>query len=455
MADTEALTLSATDLVEAVRSRKLTPREVTVASLAQIERLNPKVGAFEHVRREEALAEAEALESRSDMGDLPLAGVPIAIKDNVPVAGEPSRSGSRATSPDPQPRDHELVRRLREAGAVVVGITRMPELGVWGMTDNAFGTARNPWKLDRTTGGSSGGAAAAVASAMVPVAHGTDGLGSIRIPSACCGVVGIKPGFGTVPAGIGKTSWFGWSENGVLATTVEDAALVLSVMARDPELRDLSGIRGVLRIGVSTQSPLLGVNVAPEIRTTVEDAAQLFSAAGHEVVTAKIPYSTRNFVGGFWWYAAAVAKESEDFEVGKLEPRTRRHAALGRTAQRLGLIKPNALQRWRRDAKQLFLEIDLLVTPVLLKTPPRANGWHRRGWAVSMATQVGYAPFAAWWNLVGYPAASVPAGLHSTGVPIGVQLVGRPGSEALILAAAKLLEERRPWQRHAPLAEAD
>ena len=455
MADTETLTLSATDLAEAVRAGKARPRDVVAASLAQIQRLNPTVGAFEVIRTEKALAEAEALENNPNLQDLPLAGVPIAIKDNVPVAGEPARDGSRASPGASQPRDHELVRRLREAGAVVVGITRMSELGVWGMTDNAFGTARNPWKLDRTTGGSSGGAAAAVASAMVPVAHGTDGLGSIRIPSACCGVFGIKPGFGTVPAGIGKTSWFGWSENGVLATTVEDAALVLSVMAGDPELRDLPGIRGVLRIGVSTQSPLLGVNLDPEIRTAVEDAAQLFSDAGHKVVTAKIPYSTRNFVGGFWWYAAAVAKESEDFEVGKLEPRTRRHAAIGRTAQRLGLIKSNALQGWRRDAKQLFSKIDLLVTPVLLKTPPRANGWRRRGWAVSMATQVGYAPFAAWWNLVGYPAASVPAGLHSTGVPIGVQLVGRPRSEGLILSVAKLLEDVRPWRRHAPLPEAD
>ncbi len=454
MAEAEVLTLPAADIAEAVRAGRVTPRAVLAASLAQIERLNPIVGAFEVVRAEKALAEAEALEKHSDLGNLPLAGVPTAIKDNVPVAAEPARNGSKATPSNPQTSDHEVVRRLREAGAVVVGITRMSEFGVWGMTDNAFGTARNPWNLDRTTGGSSGGAAAAVASAMVPVAHGTDGLGSIRIPSACCGLFGIKPGLGTVPAGIGKTSWFGWSENGVLATTVRDAALVLSVMAGDSSLRDPPPLERGLRLGVSMRSPLVGVNLDPEFRAAVHETARLLSAAGHHVTRANIPYSTRNFIGGFWWYPAAVAQESEDFDLRALEPRTRAHAAIGRTAQRLRLIKRNALERWRSDVEQSFEPFDLLLTPMLLRTPPGAEGWHRRGWSRSMATQIGYAPFAAWWILVGYPAASVPAGEHSEGVPLAVQLVGRPGSEGLILSVAKVLEELRPWRRHAPLADA-
>ena len=453
MAEDLTLTPPATDLAEAVRAGKFHPREVVEASLARIDRLNPTLGAFEVIRSEKALAEADDLVKHPDLASLPLAGIPIPIKDNIPVAGEPLRDGSRATPSGPQKRDHEVVRRLREAGAIVVGITRMSELGVWGMTDNVFGTTRNPWKLDRTPGGSSGGAAAAVASAMAPVAHGADGLGSIRIPSACCGLFGIKPGSGTVPAGIGKTSWFGWAENGVLATTVRDSALVLSVMAGQPSFQDPAGPERRLRVGASTQSPVLGLKVDPEFRAAIEETARVLSDAGHDVAWANIPYSTTNFVGGFWWYTAAIAKESEGFDATQLEPRTRRHAAIGRVAQRLRLVKENSLERWRRDAARLWDRFDVLVTPVLLKTPPRAERWHRRGWATSMVTQASYAPFAAWWNLVGYPAASVPVGLHSEGIPMAVQLVGRPGSERLILSVAKLLEDLRPWRRHARLAE--
>ena len=455
MAESDTLRLPAIDLAEGVRGGKLIPRELVAASLAQIDRLNRTVGAFEGVRGEKALSEAEALETREDLRSLPLAGVPVAIKDNVPVAGEPSRSGSRATLDHPQPRDHEVVRRLREAGAVVIGITRMSELGVWGMTDNAFGTARNPWDLKRTPGGSSGGSAAAVAAAMVPVAHGNDGLGSIRIPAACCGLFGIKPGPDVVPSQIQKNSWFGLAENGVLSTTVEDAALVLSVMAGRPALRELERPRDGLRIGVSTQSPLLGVRLDTEFHAAVDETARLLSTAGHRVRRAKIRYATKYVSGGVFWYTAGVAADSEGLDQRKLGSATRRHATIGRIAGRLGLVSHARIEEWRTDAARLFDDFDLIVTPTLLRTPPRAEGWHRRGWTQTMLAQTRYAPLPGWWNIARYPAASVPAGLHSEGVPIGVQLVGRPGSEGQILSVAKLLEELRPWPRHAPLRDAE
>src|SRR6266542_825733 len=195
---------TAADIACMVRAGEILPRDVVGQYLEQIERLDRQVGAFQVVRVEKAVAEADEVATRA---------------------------GSLATSHRPSAEDHEVVRRLRAAGAVVIGITRLPELGIFGATDGAFGITRNPWNLERTPGGSSGGAAAAVASAMAPAAQGNDALGSIRIPSACCGLFGIKPGRGVVPSDVGPTSWFGLAENGPIATTVDDAALVLSVMA--------------------------------------------------------------------------------------------------------------------------------------------------------------------------------------------------------------------------------
>ena len=168
-----------------------------------------------------------------------LAGVPVAMKDNIAVAGEPLRNGSLATPSGPATADHPVVARLRAAGAIIVGITAVPELCIWGSTDSPAAITRNPWDTNRSPGGSSGGSAAAVASGMVPIAHAADGLGSIRVPAASCGLFGIKPGLGVVPAELGPNSWFGMAENGPLATTVADAALMLSVMAGRPELAEV------------------------------------------------------------------------------------------------------------------------------------------------------------------------------------------------------------------------
>jgi amidase len=213
------------------------------------------------VRGQAALAEAAAVDARPDRPGLALAGVPVAVKDNIAVTGEPMRVGSQASLAGPRTRDHLVVARLRAAGAVVVGVTRMPELAVWAFTDGRFGMARNPWDLSRTCGGSSGGSAAAVAAALVPLAHGNDGLGSIRVPAAACGLVGVKPGFGVVPAGPGADVWCSMGENGPIATTVADAALGLSVMAGNPALARVDRPPGGVRIALVTGAPVPGSRV--------------------------------------------------------------------------------------------------------------------------------------------------------------------------------------------------
>jgi amidase len=275
---------TAVETVAAVRAGTTTARAATEAALARIAAVEGLLGAFQVVRGEKALAEADALDGRRDLAELPLAGLPVAVKDNLPVAGEPMRDGSAGSDPAPQEHDHEVVRRLRAAGAVVVGTTRVPELCVFGATDSVFGVTRNPWDPSRTSGGSSGGSAAAVAGGTVAVASGNDGMGSIRIPAACCGLFGIKPGHGVVPADLGNGSWFGMAENGPLATTVADAALVLSVLAGRPELADVGQPATPLRIAVSTRSPVVGTRVDPAYVDAALRTGDALSGAGHTVV---------------------------------------------------------------------------------------------------------------------------------------------------------------------------
>jgi amidase len=232
-ADLTGLTaLPALEIAAAVRNGRVSPVEVVQAHLAQIDRLEPAIRAFQVVLAEQALAEARALAARPGLTGLPLAGVPVAIKDNVEVAGAPTRHGSAATSAEPAKADDELVRRLRAAGCVVIGKTQMPELAIWPFTEpQAYPATRNPWDTARTPGGSTGGGAAALASGMAALALGSDGGGSIRIPAACCGVVGLKPGPDVVPLAGGMDShWYGLTAFGPLARTVGDAAAALGVL---------------------------------------------------------------------------------------------------------------------------------------------------------------------------------------------------------------------------------
>ena len=439
---------TAAEIAAAVREKQATPREVVAEHLARIERLDGRVGAFRVVRAEAALAEADEVGSRADLAELPLAGVPVAVKDNLAVRGESNRLGSAATADTPADHDHVTVARLRAAGAVVVGLTNVPELCVFGTTEGVHGTARNPWDTSRTAGGSSGGSAAAVAAGMVPIALGNDGMGSLRIPAANCGLVTIKPGTGVVPAGIGDGDWFGMSENGPLATTVEDARLMLSVLA-DTEVT-LPDAPGTHKIAVSLRSPLAGVTISKPYAAAVREAAGLLIKAGHQVRRADPPYPMSLGVTALTHWTAGTAVDAQGFDPRQLTRRTRVHAAVGRrfvARARSGASREDL----RRRLEPFFAEYDILLTPALARRSPKSEPWHERGWLRNIMANTNYSPLTPPWNLTGWPAMAIPLGTLPSGAPCAVQLVGRPGAEADLLALARRIEELRPWRRTAPL----
>ena len=444
---------TAAEIAAAVRQGKSSVRGAVQEALDRIAAADPRIGAFRKVRHDAALAEADDLARRPDLAELPLAGVPVAVKDNVPVADEQCRHGTAATADrPPEPEDHPVVARLRSAGAIVVGLTHTPELSLVAMTDSALGMARNPWDLTRTPGGSSGGAAAAVAAGLVPIAHGNDGLGSIRGPAACCGLFGIKPGFGVVPSGLGRNAWWGLSENGPLATTVEDAALMLSVMADDPTLAGAPDARpSGLRIAVSTAPTSKGYRIDREYKAAVESVAAQLEEAGHTIVEARGYPQYLGFGAVQTWYAAA-AMDAEEYDRRALGRTTRRMASAGRTLAKVGMTGAGTRRKWRDTGAERFLgEADVVLTPTLLKPPPVALRWGRRGLLRTFAANTSYAGMCPPWNLAGWPAMNVPAGTHSCGTPIGVQFAARSGQEALLLGLAAHLEAVRPWPRTAPV----
>lgn len=442
---------TAREVAAAVRAGDVSPQEVVGAHLDRIAELDPELGAFQRTCPSRALAEAEDLGRRDDLGSLPLAGVPIAVKDNTPVRDEPARFGCEATSDAPSAEDHEVVRRLRSAGAVVVGVSRMPELGVWAMCENRFGVARNPWNLDRAPGGSSGGAGVAVASGMVPAAHSTDGLGSIRIPAAACGVFGLKPTQHLIPRRIGRTDGFWMSDHGPLATTVEDAALLLSVMAQRPDLAEVRPLDRPIRVAASWEPAAVGVRVDPAWVRAARATGDLLVREGHSVRRADPPFGPFVAVPAISRFLAGPSVEVEGLDTSGLTRAGRRQVSMGRMVRRLGGPRDGEIRRWRARLERFFRDHDLLVQPALGRPPIAADGWLDRSWLANFWANLPQAVFSGAWNLAGYPAASVPTGtLHPDGTPLSIQLVAPEGGEALILSAARLLEEVRPWPRHAP-----
>ena len=450
---TEATTwvgATAKQIARAVRRGDASATQIVADHLEQIAITDPSLDAFRVVRGGEALAEAEKVDDQEDLANLPLAGVPVAVKENTAVAGLPVWSGSAAVRSAVAEEDHEVVRRLRGAGAVVVGVTRMPEMGLWAVTDDADGATRNPWNLDHTPGGSSGGSAAAVAAGLVPIAQGNDGLGSIRIPAACCGLVGLKPGRGVVPADLGIDDWYHLTENGVLTTTVADAALGFSVLAgRDPA-KLVEPHR--LRVGVSTRSPVVGIRPDEPNLSAVSTASKLLVQAGHDTVVAHPRYPQSLGVGTLATWFASAYRESAGFDLAQLQPRTRQHIRLGKWALRSGvLVREKQRESFREASIKFFADnsLDLLLTPALAAAPPPAEQYSGTSWRQNMAVSMRYAPYAAPWNVAGLPAVVVPVGVRPDGLPLGVQLVGPPDSELLLLAVAGQFEVLNPWRRHA------
>jgi amidase len=286
----------------------------------------------------------------------------------------------------------------------------------------------------------------------VAVAAGNDGMGSIRIPAACCGLFGIKPGFGVVPAELGNGSWFDMAENEPLATTVADAALVLSVMAGRPELAVVEPPGSPLRIAVSTRSPVVGTRVDPAYVDAALRTADALAGAGHRVVQADPAYPTRTALAALVRWFAGTEKDAQLLDDrSRVERRVRVHAALGRLVLRAGLPKESGRRHWQQVAELFFVDHDVLVTPALAQRPLSSAPWGQRGWLANVTANSRYAPFAAPWNLAGWPAATVPAGMHPKGTPLAVQIVARPGGEPLLLQVAAQLEQLRPWPRLAPM----
>lgn len=454
---------TATGIAAAVRSGLIHPAVVVEESLRRIAERDGELNAFADVRAKSARVEATALTQRLDLSRLPLAGVPIAVKESLQVAQRPVVGAALAdraptdtegtATPRTTATEHPVVERLRAAGAIIVGTTRMPQFSLYSATDRPGVVTRNPWNPRLTAGGSSGGAAAAVASGMVPLAHGTDALGSIRIPAAACGLVGMKPGPGLIPRDLVGPDWFEMLENGVLASTAADAALGLSVMAEDAALADTTLPNVRLVIAVSQKSPVNGVRVDDAYQRALSSAATLLARAGNEVRSADPDYSTRASLSVVArWFAVADQAMHSATDSTAIEPRVRVQARLGRLAGRTPLVRDAAAQAFTDAAQQFLSAYDLLVTPALAQPPVPAQEWSAGSLLRTLRGTVPWTPFAAPWNQVGFPAIVVPTGkLHPrTRTPLAVQIVARRGREQLLLAIAAQLESVRPWPLVAP-----
>jgi len=437
---------TATGIAAAVRAGRVAPAEPTAQALRRIAERDGPIGAFVRVRADAARREAAALADRPDLADLPLAGVPVAIKDNVAVAGEPLRIGSLATSAEPQAADHPVVARLRAAGAVVVGVTAVPELCIFGSTDTPYRTTRNPWDTSRSVGGSSGGSAAAVAAGMVPVAHAADGMGSIRIPAACCGLVGLKPGSGVAPAQLGVDSWHGIAENGFLATTVDDVALAMSVLAGRP-LEPAR--RGSPRtVAVALHSPVPWLRTTPRWLDAGHRVARLLGELGHHTEPVRLPYPVLPPVAR--WLSGPAA-DARGLDRTRLQRRTREHLAVARVIRRVYPVRDEQADAAHRRVLAVIGDAEVVLTPSLAHDPPPATPRSRAGWLANMTADVRFSPYTSIWNVLRWPAMTVPAGRDAiSGLPVTVQLAARPGGEGTLLELAAQIERHAPWPGVAP-----
>ncbi len=442
-------------------------------SLAAIEASQPTLNAFRVVLTEQALAEAaEADRVRAEGHDparRPLLGIPIAVKDDVDVAGVPTRFGASGEI-RPADADAEVVRRLRAAGAVIVGKTNTCELGQWPFTSGpAFGHTRNPWSREHTPGGSSGGSAAAVAAGLVAAAIGSDGAGSVRIPAAWTHLVGIKPQRGRISTSPLPEAFNGITVNGVLARTVSDAALVLDAASGNAP-QDLhtpppvsvsdhvSRAPGPLRIAVSTKFPFTGFRATlhPEIRSALSGVAEQLAELGHTVVAADPDYTVRMS----WNFLARSTSGIPEWmdRLSRNAPggvawdrRTRANARMG------WLLSQNTLRKARAaeaDAQQrigwIFNLADVVLAPTTALPPPKVHAFDALGGTATDRMMIRACPVTWPWNLLGWPSINVPAGFTSDGLPIGVQLMGPADSEPLLISLAAALEALNGWARYQP-----
>ena len=445
----------------------MSPTELVKLSLERIARLDPELNSFRKVFAEKALLEAEQAEARVKAGDeRPLLGVSIAIKDETDVAGEVKSNGTDAYT-EPAKADSEMVRRLREAGAIIVGLTLLPEMAICGFTESAtYGVTRNPWNPQRTPGGSSGGSGSAVAAGLVPIASAGDGAGSIRIPAASCGLFGLKPSRGRVSLAPDLEGWGGLAVEGCLSRSVLDTALWLDVVSggsSEPEapppperpfVEAVGTPPGKLRVAWSTHPPraVAPPTVSEEAKGAVAAAAELLSGLGHEVVQRDPDWGnignniTARFLGGVAETVKAVPYPE------RLESRTRGFGRLGGILPR-GLYERARAEGRAADAARInaiFDSVDVLVMPVMGGTALPIRRWEGKGALQTVLGMSRFYPYCVPWNHLGNPAMAVPAGFSAEGMPLSIQVVGRPGDEATLLSLAAQLEAERPWADRRP-----
>jgi amidase len=451
--------MSLREQAAALAAQETTSSAHVDATLARIEERAPALGCFRIVCTDQAREEADAADERLAAGErLPLLGVPVAIKDDTDLTGYTTQFGSGGSHPLAE-TDSPLVTRLRDAGAIIVGKTTTPELGQWPFTEGpGFGVTRNPYDLERTPGGSSGGTAAAVAAWIVAGAVGSDGAGSVRIPAAWCGLVGIKPTRDLVPVGEDHYAFHGLTCHGPLARDVADAALMLDVLAdsgtrhADAAARGAEGGPAGLRIGLSFHTPwFVPGKTDPQIRAATLRIADVLRGLGHTVTDVAprheaagalfLPRGTNGVRGAL----AALGTGAE------VEGRTHAHARLGAILGGPLLAGARRLEPWLAGRmSKTFDEVDVLLVPTTAKRALRIGALDGRSyWPTGTAIEAA-CPFAFPWNVVGWPGVNVPAGLDEGGVPLGVQLLGRAGDEERLVELAAQLETVERWYERRP-----
>lgn len=466
---------SALELAAALRRRELSAVELLESCLAEVDRLNPQINAVIWRNDEQAREAAAAADGRLAAGEgeeaAPFLGVPLPIKDLTPVAGWPVTYGSNGAPAGASEESELVVDALVEAGFVLCGRTNTPEFGVITVAENSrYGITRNPWDPEHSPGGSSGGAGAAVAAGMFPIAHANDGGGSIRIPAAYCGLVGLKPSRGRVPRL--AQSWLGAVVEGVVSSTVADSAAVLDAIARQDSLswynapapaRPFSGETstppGTLRIGLMAEAPL-GIPTDPACTAAARSAAAALEGLGHHVEEVEVPTISEEMVPPFIALTQGGLADYEGVDWAATEPHIVHQRGLsGETgaydyvlaARTLELLSRREVARWGRD-------FDVLLTPTSAILPPKAGAVMAAQHAAPdqpLFDVVASVSFTAFGNVTGLPAVSLPLHWSEEGLPVGVQLVGGPWQEAKLISLSAQLEQARPWaERRAPLASA-
>ncbi len=439
---------------------KLTAPELLEIYLQRIARLDPQLRSYRVVLGDTARQEAAAAQRRLEAGErLPLLGVPVAIKDDVDITGQTTTYGTSAHGPAAS-NDSQVVRRLRDAGAVIIGKTAVPELMMLPFTESlTYGATRNPWDTSRTPGGSSGGSGAAVAAGLASLALGSDGGGSIRIPSSWCGLFGLKPQRDRISLSPHDNAWCGLSANGPIARTVTDAALFLDATTTVPGpdggyVAAVGQDPGRLRIALSTKiPPPLTARCGKAQRTAVDQAGALLRELGHHVVVRDPDYPPTAISAHYLpRYLRGIRDDATTLpHPERLEKRTRAMARIGSliSDRRIAAVCSGDAPLVGR-IQSIFDAVDVVVTPGNATGPPRIGTYQRRGAVSSLLLVAARVPYFEIWNLTGQPAAVVPWDLDGQGLPVSVQLVGRPDDEATLLKLAAQIEAARPWAHRRP-----